>query len=275
MPDLSTLLSTAAAQLLLGLYASGERLFAIDEDRLGHLAKAEAQARGPSHIAILPLHGALAARGSGSMETFRNRLSAAAANPEIGAIVIDGDSPGGTVAGTAETGAAVKAAAQVKPVVALADTLVASAAYWICSQASQIWMTPSAEVGSIGVIGVHFDVSSLLETNGIKPTLIKAGKFKAELTPFEPLTPEARDNVQAQADASHADFIRAVAEGRKTSIANVADNYGQGRVLGANRALDLGMVDRIGSMADVLASLRTSTGTVRRRMARRTSLAFA
>ena len=270
MPDLTALLTSAAAQSFLALYVAGERLFAVDEDRLAHSARTESTAKPASSVAVLPLFGALSPRGSGSMESFRGRLGAAAANPDIGAIVLDIDSPGGTVAGTAETAAAVKAAAQAKPVIALADTLAASAAYWIASQASQIWLTPSAEVGSIGVIGVHFDVSQALENNGIKPTVITAGKFKGELNPLQPLSDDARDNVQVEADAHHQVFAQAVAEGRRTSLANVLDNFGQGRVVGAQRALDLGMADHVGSMSDVLASLRTKTGSIRRR----TALAF-
>ena len=264
---LTGLMATAAAAELMAILSTGERLLALDIDSLGRSARAEGSTTSnvPTTISVIKLHGSIVPRGDRGMEGFRARLASAANNPDVGAVVLDIDSPGGAVAGTAEAATAVKNLAKIKPVYALADTLAASAAYWIGSQATQLWVTPSGSVGSIGVIGMHMDVSQALEQAGIKATVITAGKHKGEMSPFAPLSESAAANLQGEADAEHANFIKAVAEGRKVSQAAVASDFGQGRVINASRAVSLGMADHVGTMADLLGSLRTKSGSMRRR----------
>ncbi len=263
----------SAAQMLIRrlVMDGGSRILAIDEHHLMHVARdpaaAEANAvRPPTAVAVIPLMGPLYNRSSwgGGMAAFRAKLAAAVANPDVGAIVLDIDSPGGTVAGTPETAAAVRAAAGVKPTTAVVDSLAASAAYWIASQAGSIVVSPSAEVGSIGCLVVHMDLSAMLEAEGVKTTIIRSVPAKAEGNPFEPLSEEALANIQGEVDATHADFVRAVASGRKTSMSNVNDTFGKGRVVGAAKAVNLGMADRVGTMADVLGGMRTKHAFRRR-----------
>lgn len=251
---------------------TGEQLFAIDDSRLGALkASNDRASESGNGVAVIPLQGGLANRGYNSLSAFKARVNAAAANAEIGAIVLDVDSPGGSVAGTPEAAAAVAAAAKTKRVVAVVDTLCASAAYWIASQASEIVLAPSGEVGSIGVLAVHMDMSEMLKAAGITATVMRSVPGKADVSPFEPLSSGALDHMQAQIGALHAQFVRAVAAGRGASIDTVSNTYGQGRTLLADQALRAGMVDKIGSLADAVSSLRTKSGTIRRRSA----LAFA
>jgi signal peptide peptidase SppA len=265
--------------LLLRLLAeeTGERLFALDL-----AAAAGWQAREPGSmpatadkIAILPFHGVQTANGmrffgrqyTPGMNTFRQALAASAASPEVGAVVIDMDSPGGTVAGTPETAAAVKAAAAQKPVIAMVDTMCASAAYWVASQATAIWAQPSAELGSIGVMATHVSVAGALEEAGIKATVIRSknAQFKNEANPFEPLSDEALAALQASADEAEVGMFATIAAGRKIAAAKVASDFGQGRMMSAQRAASAGMVDRIGTMAELLGTMRTQAGGVRRR----------
>lgn len=253
----------------------GSRILAIDEARAGHEGRSPkdaeaAQARAPTAVAIIPLMGAVRARGAYGMEGFRARMGAAAGNADVGAIILDVDSPGGTYHGTPEAAAAVAAAAQAKPVIAMVDTLAASAAYWIASQASQIVMTPSADVGSIGVLAVHHDLSQMLENDGVKTTIVRSTPYKAEASPFEPLSPEALANWQAEVARAHAEFERAVASGRRVSLTKVQTDFGKGRTMGAQAALAAGMIDRIGAMADVLSGMRTKHA-----FRRRSALSFA
>ncbi len=260
---------TAENLIRLLVLDEGCQILALDEMRalhgMGTREAAEANAvRAPSAVSIIPLHGAVSNRGLYGMEGFRARLGQAAENPDVGAIVLDINSPGGTVAGTPESAAAVRAAQGVKPVTAVVDSLAASAAYWIAAQAGQVVVTPSSEVGSIGVLAVHMDMSKMLEDMGMKPTIIRSTKYKAEGNPFEPLDDEGLANFQGDVDAAHADFIRAVAQGRKTSMANVTENFGQGRTVGAAEAVKRGMADRVGSMADVLSGMRTKHAFRRR-----------
>jgi len=263
--------------LIAYLAATGESLHALDLElaaiRLGRPA-AEPDAKlvatgsgGAGMIAVIPVQGLMTARGS--LERLRNSMRSAANNPDVSAIVMDMDTPGGTYAGTPETAAAVAEAAKAKKVVAVVNTLAASAGYWLASQASEIVMSPSADVGSIGVYRMHIDVSKALSDLGVTINLIHSGRFKVEGNPFEPLGDEARAYSQASVDESHDEFIQAVAAGRGVSRAKVREDFGQGRVIGADKAVSLGMADRIGTLPEVLSSLAG-----RRAPQRRSAMAF-
>ena len=242
----------------------GSAILAVDEARMLHAGRgreaAAAQASSaPTSVAVIPLIGPVTNRTSWygpGLDRFEAALAQALANPDVGAIVLDVDSPGGTYAGTPEAANAVRLAAAAKPVTAVVDSLAASAAYWIASQAGQIVVTPSADVGSIGVLAVHHDFSAALEADGIKTTIVRSTPYKAEGNPFEPLSAEALGAWQADVDRAHGEFIRTVAEGRKVSQQRVREDFGQGRTVGAQRAVQLGMADRIGTLAEVIGGLR-------------------
>jgi signal peptide peptidase SppA len=148
-------------------------------------------------IAVLPMYGVIAQRfdmmmaycGGTSTEAFADAFDAAMADPNVSAIVIDCDSPGGSVQGTPELAKRImNARGKGKQIVAVSNGCMASAAYWICSAADEVVASPSAEVGSIGVFCVHVDQSAMNEMVGLKYTLIKAGDHKAEMNPWEPLS---------------------------------------------------------------------------------------
>lgn len=219
---------------------------------------ARAGASAPGSIAVIPLAGVIVPHASGwfgdeaALDVFGAALDAAVADPGIAAILIDIDSPGGSVYGVGEAAAQVYAARSAKPVVAIANSLAASAAYWIGSQAAEFHVTPSGEAGSIGVWQAHMDVSQAMEEAGVKATLISAGKFKTEGNPFEPLSEEARGFMQSRVDDYYAAFTRAVARGRNIGVEQVRSGMGQGRVLGADAALAENMVDGIATRDEVL-----------------------
>lgn len=233
-------------------------------------------AEAPKSVAVVPVYGPLTQRGSWygtSMDLMRARIGALAADASIGSIVLDIDSPGGTVAGTAEAAAAVRAAAAQKPVIAVANTLAASAAYWIGSQASEFVIAPSGDVGSIGVMAMHQDISGWLEQNGIKMTMIRSSQspLKNEANPFSPLGDDAAAFLQSRVDESGDQFVKAVAAGRRVSQTKVREDFGQGRVFGAQAAVARGMADRIATLDDVVAGLAKKAGAAPRR---RSALAF-
>lgn len=215
----------------------------------------------PGGVAVVALHGVMAQRrlpgastgGGVSSEQVGREIDRAAADPNVKAIILHVDSPGGSVAGTRELASRVSAARAVKPVIAQIDSLAASAAYWVASQATEVVSTPGGVAGSIGVIAVHEDISGMLEQRGVKNTIVSAGKYKAEGHPFGPLDDEARAHFQERVDASYRDFLSAVASGRGTTTKLVEANYGQGRVLGASQALGAGMIDRIETFDETLA----------------------
>lgn len=265
MINWAALMETPLGRDLYAIAMTGERLLALDTSLLGRESRAGDAVAAPSTVQVIRMHGVIMPRGDSGAEGYVRKINAAAANPDIGAIVLDINSPGGAVYGTSETADAVAAAKQQKPVYAIADPMAASALYWIASQASQFWVTPSGEVGSIGVKAMHLDISKALADAGVGITEITAGQYKGERSMFAPLSDEAKAQLQADADREHGNFINAVARGRGVSRDTVADTFGQGRMIDANRAVKLGMADRVGTMSDLMSSLRTKTGAVRRR----------
>lgn len=256
---------------------AGEDLVAVSEQHLARVAQPR-DARGGS-VAVIPVVGGLMARGMhGSfggypgMDSLRARIDAAARNPEVASIVLDIDSPGGTVSGTAETAASVAAAAQRKPVVAVANSLAASAAYWIGSQATEFVMAPNSLAGSIGVLAIHQNVAKLFERMGVETSVMRSGPRKAEGHPFGPLDDAARDAIQARVDEAAGVFLDAVAKGRKMTRKQAQERFGDGRVMSAREALSTGLADREATLDEVVAGLRAGTG---RAWARRSALAFA
>jgi len=208
-------------------------------------------------VAVVPILGMLTQRGDlvNSAETVSTTavgddIRDLAADESVSAIVLEMDSPGGEVYGVPEAAARVRGARASKPVLAVANSLAASAMYWIGSQADELIVTPSGEVGSIGVFALHEDVSEALAAEGVKVTLISAGKYKTEGNPYEPLTDEARATTQQGVDRFYDMFVRDVAKGRRVEISVVRDGFGEGRVVGAREAVRLGMADGIGTLED-------------------------
>ncbi len=180
-------------------------------------------------------------------------ISAAADDSEIDAIVLDIDSPGGSVYGTSELGAKIAAAAAKKKCIAVADSMAASGAYWIASQASELCVTPGGEVGSIGVFVLHVDQSKALDEMGIKVTPVSAGKYKTAGNRFQPLSEEGLAQMQQVVDDYYTQFVKAVAKGRGVSQQKVRDGFGQGGMMRADAAVAEGMADRVCTLDDVLS----------------------
>lgn len=209
--------------------------------------------------AVIPVYGAIMQRasqinpcdGGTSAQAISKALREANADDSIGSIVLDIDSPGGSVYGIAELAAEIRASA--KPVTAVANSLAASAAYWLGTAASEFFVTPGGEVGSIGVWMAHEDWSKALAEQGVDVTLISAGKYKVEGNPYGPLDEDARAFMQSRTDDYYSAFTRDVAKGRNVSVDQVRSSMGQGRVLGAKQALDEKMVDGVMTFDQVVA----------------------
>jgi len=204
-------------------------------------------------VAYLPIRGIidqhdswfLQAFGGTSTEEFGMMFDKFIADPSIGAIVFDIDSPGGSVYGVQELSDKIYNARGKKPIIAISNSLMASAAYWIGSAADEIYITPSGEAGSIGVIAVHADYSQFEKGMGVKTTIIKAGKYKGEGNPHEPLSDSAHADIQKRIDEYYDAFVGAVARNRRVSRSKVLSDFGQGRVFGANEAKMSGMADGV------------------------------
>lgn len=210
---------------------------------------------------IIPIMGMLAPRGlGGSMyyDVIADRVREAAADPKIGAIILPIRSPGGYVWGCAEAGDAIFEARSAKPVVAVADPYCFSAAYWLATQASAFFATPSGEVGSVGVRSGHTDMSGFEEKIGMKTTLIASSPDKIAGHSHAPLDDEARAEIQAGVDESNVAFAAAIARGRGMKLGDVAAVHGTGKTFSAPRALANGAIDGIGTLRDVVSQYSSS-----------------
>jgi len=213
------------------------------------------------NVAVLTLYGTLAQRtgafdsGAVSVERFGKNFDAAMADPSIGSIVIDIDSPGGSVFGIEEMAEKIYAARGRKKIVAVANSFAASGAYWIAAAADDIVVTPGGEVGSVGVFCLHQDLSGAYEQIGVKHTFIKAGKHKAEANPFEQLDPDAKDYIQERVNERYDVFTKAIAKFRGVSAADARENFGQGRMKMAKAAVKTSMADSIGTLDSVIDEL--------------------
>lgn len=227
------------------------------------------QAQVVGRVGVLPVFGVLMQR-AGSLEQASGGVSTEQVGADLEALVEDRavrsvvmafDSPGGSVHGVGELAAKVRALGQRKKIVAVADSLAASAAYWVASQASELSVTPGGLVGSIGVLALHTDASKAEEMLGVKTTYVASAPYKAEGNPSEPLSAEGLAEMQRKVDQFHALFVKDVARGRGVTEARVEADYGKGRVLTARDALAAGLVDRVATLEQVLARQGVDAGT--------------
>lgn len=233
------------------------------EEDIEASAPALAPGTGAGTVAVLPLSGTILHRmgsmaemsGGISTERFSKWFQAALKDPNVKAIVIDCDSPGGTVYGVGELADEIYRGKAKKQIIGVANAMSASAAYYLLSQCTEVVVTPSGQVGSIGVFCAHEDLSKAAADAGVKVSLISAGKYKTEGNPFEPLSDEARQNLQNMVNDYYDAFTKAVARGRGVSLADVRSGFGEGRVVSAQDAVKAKMADRVATLDQTLSRL--------------------
>lgn len=226
------------------------------------------QRRTGGAVAVIPVHGPIVQRagsldamsGATSTEAVAHAFREAMADDEIKAVLFDIDSPGGSVFGIEELAAEIYRARGRKPMTAVANSLAASAAYWIATAADRVVVTPSGQVGSIGIVSVHMDESAHMEAEGLRPTVLTTAPYKAEGNRYEPLGDEARTEAIGRMGAYHEMFVDAIARGRSVTAAKVESDFGQGRVVMAQDAVKRGMADRVATFDQALAELAGSGG---------------
>jgi signal peptide peptidase SppA len=211
--------------------------------------------RAPSYTvrgrtALVATRGVLVANGPDWYEEYgvlpmrlvRERVRAAAADGAIDEIVLQIDSPGGTVAGLealVETVRGLK-----KPIAAHIETLGASAAYWLASATGRITAEPGAIVGSIGVISTVIDASKYYEDAGLKVHVIRSAPAKGGIVFGERVTDENLAPIRARIAEVFDTFVAAVRAGRKLDTTQL-EAVTTGETWSAKRARELGLVDAI------------------------------
>ena len=252
----------AVLQEIVMRHISGEKMDPEEVQMIIHGAKRPAD-RKEGKIAILPLFGTIFPRanlmtqisGATSAEVYGEQFDELVKDPEVRAIVLDVDSPGGYSYGIEELSRKIYDARGKKPIVAVSNHMMASAAYWIATAADEVVVTPSGAVGSIGVWAAHDDESGAWAQAGVKRTLISAGKYKIEGNPWEPLTEEAKIYIQQGVDETYNIFVKDVARNRGVKVAEVRNGFGEGRMVDARPAVEMGMADRIGTLEETIKRL--------------------
>ncbi|MBA7559405.1 hypothetical protein ES708_01019 [subsurface metagenome] len=211
--------------------------------------------------AIIPLKG-IVSKGSSFFSFFFTLASTsdialmikdALVNREVESILLDIDSPGGTVDGTQELAELIYASRGEKPIVAYTDGMMASAAYYIGAAADKIYISGDMpEIGSIGVVMTHLDYSKSDEMYGYKETDIFAGKYKRIATGNRPLSKEGKAYLQDQVDYVYSIFVNDIAKYRGVSIDDVLENMADGKIFIGKQALDAGLVDGVSTFDQLI-----------------------
>lgn len=170
---------------------------------------------------------------------------------KVKAIVLRIDSPGGVVGPSQEICSAVKKLKSKKPVIVSMGSAAASGGYYIAVPATLIYANPGTITGSIGVLMKFSNLEGLMGKIGMKAFTLKTGKFKDVGSPARTMSEEEKAMLQSVIDSTHAQFIRAVAEGRKLPLEQVRQ-LADGRIFSGEQAMELKLVDRLGTMQDAV-----------------------
>src|SRR5258705_2094270 len=198
-------------------------------------------------VAIVELEGIIT-----DVDDLVRELKAHRENPSVRAVVIRINSPGGVVAPTQELHDAILKTRQAgKPVVASLGSVAASGGYYTAVACDQIYANPGTLTRSIGVIMQLANVEQLMKKVGVEYIVVKSGAFKDVGNMGRAMTPEERRVLQALLDDVHAQFIGAVAAGRKLEREEVM-RFADGRVLSGTQAKALKMVDALGGLEDAV-----------------------
>lgn len=215
--------------------------------------------------AIIPVEGTLVHKGgyvgmsSGrtsyqGLQVQITRAARAFGSGTIKGAVFEIDSFGGEVAGAFETAGLIRQLSAIMPTMAILTDHALSSGYLLASGARQIVMPKHGRAGSIGVIRLHVDQSLALEKNGIKVTVISAGKHKTDGNPFEPLAEETFTKMKADIEAMRITFAEAVAAGRGNRLSMAAALATEAASFDGPEAVQLGLADAVGNAGEALAA---------------------
>ncbi|WP_166359292.1 S49 family peptidase [Pseudomonas akapageensis] len=202
------------------------------DDGTDYVAQREEQRRtaiASTGIEVIPVSGVLVSRGSHiglcetmtSYESLRAQLRNAVADPMVERVVLDIDSPGGSAVGAFELAADIRAMAQQKPITGIVNFMAYSGGYLLGSACSELVVSQTSGVGSIGVIASHMDRSKMEEGMGVKVTTVYAGAHKNDLSPHEPISEQSMKYLNEVVQESYQLFVNAVAKYRGLSVQQV------------------------------------------------------
>ena len=211
-----------------------------------------------ARVAIVELEGTIV-----DVDDLLRELKAHRDNPLVKAVVLRINSPGGVVGPTQELHAAIMRLRESgKPVVASLGAVAASGGYYVAVAADKIYANPGTLTGSIGVIFQLPNLDGLMRKVGVEYVTVKAGRYKDIGNIARPMAPEERRILQTLLDDVHAQFIAAVATGRKLDPTEVV-GFADGRIVSGAQAKDLHMVDALGGLEEAVDGAATLAGLSR------------
>ncbi|MBE7527458.1 MAG: S49 family peptidase [Thermomonas sp.] len=248
-PKLDVILSVLGSRI--GL-PDREMAFPIPEPK-------QARAFAQSGIAVIPVFGTLVKRSLGldaasglmAYDELESRLETALADPQVAGILLNLDSPGGEAGGVFELAERIRAASRIKPIWAHANDAAYSAAYAIAAACQRLTLSQTAGVGSVGVIALHVDQAVKDAKDGLHYTAVFAGGHKNDLSPHEPLSPQAAGTLQSEVDRLYGIFTTQVAAMRQLDVDAVRAT--EAAVFFGENAVAAGLADAVMSFDQVLA----------------------
>ncbi|ANA14175.1 S49 family peptidase [Acetobacter oryzifermentans] len=260
-------LSSRKLDIVRGLLASGaddKMLFGPVDDNARYAAQSITE--NVSGIAVIAINGILLPGSSNGCwwlnatfyDDISNAINLATQDETVRGIVLHVNSPGGAVAGCFDTGDRIYAARESKPVIAIVDEQACSAAYALACSAEKIVLPRTGEVGSIGVVYLHADITKFLDETGIKVTTFQTGARKTDTYPTTPMSEDARKIIQNDIESMGKLFFETVARNRGLSAQDVQDMeaglfYGQAAV---SAGLADAVMSRDSAFLDFLAHLK-------------------
>jgi len=267
-PELVTAVKAVLEPRLLGRVTSD---FELDEQlavsvQMG--SDEERQLRGVTisgHLAIIPVHGILVARAGQitasceellSYEKLRSQITGAINHELVKEVVLDFHTGGGQAIGCHELAQFIRDCTKIKPITALVNYAAYSAGYYLASACSRIIASPTAGVGSIGVIIETYEVSKWEAEVGIKYSTFFRGDHKNDFSPHEEITDQAVAEINKRLDQAYSLFVNSVAEFRGLAAEAVINT--QARLFGAEEALSLKLIDEIAPAQDAINRIAQS-----------------
>lgn len=216
-------------------------------------------------VCVIPVHGILSTRGMGmdaecneivSYESVGNQLMAAIDSSEVDEIILDLNTPGGAAVGCFDFAEKIYQARSQKKITALVNFNAYSAGYMIASACSEIIVSETSGVGSIGVIASHVDLSKAIDMAGLKVTTFYRGHRKNDLSPYEEVSPEAAAVMEAELDDLYDMFVSKVARNRGVSEQIIKDT--EAGTYRGQAAVDIGLADSVMYPQDAVNSIAQS-----------------
>lgn len=247
----------------LGLRAGASKLVNVDgtelnADEMKEMASSFAPTRNRERsyeirdgLAVLPVSGTLLHKygyiqprsGATGYDGIIARLNEAISDPEVKAVMLDFDSPGGEAAGCFDATQMIRKMRDIKPIYALCYDTMCSAAMALGSACTERWITQSGNAGSVGVVIAHANYEKHLENEGVEITLMHSGANKIDGNPYESLPADVKTRIQAKLDKNRAHFSKIVADNIGMSVDAVMATEAQ--TYQGQEAVDIGFADRL------------------------------